>query len=78
MAAQNRTAQNRAAAIGELVRVQGFALAGARILPAESPDAVRTAWQELPDDVALVILTRAAAEALAPAERAHRLTVVMP
>jgi vacuolar-type H+-ATPase subunit F/Vma7 len=71
----------RAAVIGELVRVQGFALAGAGVLPAESPDAARAAWRELSDDVVLVILTPAAAEALA-AERGApapgRLTVVMP
>ena len=52
------------AAIGEEVLVAGFGLAGVRVLPAERPEAVRAAWRDLPGDVALVILTPAAAAAL--------------
>jgi vacuolar-type H+-ATPase subunit F/Vma7 len=71
----------RVVALGEEVRVTGFALAGARVVPAETPDAVRAAWTSLEPDVALVLLTPSAAEALAgqlqdPA--AARLTAVLP
>ena len=43
----------------------GFALAGARIFPAENAQEARAAWRALPDSVAVVILTAAAAAALA-------------
>jgi vacuolar-type H+-ATPase subunit F/Vma7 len=71
----------RIAAIGTAYRVQGFALAGALPVAAETPDAVRGAWAALDPDVVLVILTPAAADALAdrlddPA--GTRLTAVMP
>lgn len=71
----------RIAAIGAAHRVQGFALAGAVTVAAETPDAVRRAWAALDPDVALVILTPSAAEALG--EEPHdpsstRLTAVMP
>lgn len=52
---------SRAAAIGPALRVQGFALAGAVVCPAESQDEARSAWQSLPPDVAVVILTAGAA-----------------
>jgi vacuolar-type H+-ATPase subunit F/Vma7 len=65
------------AAIGEAHRVQGLGLAGVLVLPAEDPDEVRLRWSGLPGDVALVILTPRADEALA--DRAiDPLTVVMP
>ncbi|GAA3248048.1 V-type ATP synthase subunit F [Nonomuraea helvata] len=65
------------AVIGETVRVTGFRLAGAVVHPADTPDAARAAWEALGDDVAVVILTPEAAEAVS--ERAgERLTVVMP
>ena len=48
---------SRAAVIGEALRVQGFALAGALVYPAESPDEACAAWQALPPDVAVLILT---------------------
>lgn len=54
----------RIAALGEEVSVQGFGLAGAVVLVAEDPGAVRAAWAGLADDVAVVILTQAAARAL--------------
>ena len=54
----------RLAVIGEEARVSGFALAGADVHPADSPSAVRQAWAELDPDVAVVILTPAAAEAM--------------
>lgn len=51
-------------AIGALVAVQGFGLAGARVSVADNPDAVREAWRTMPDDVAVVILTQDAQNAL--------------
>jgi vacuolar-type H+-ATPase subunit F/Vma7 len=70
----------RVAVLGEEVAVQGYALAGAVVLVVEDADATRQAWDALPDDVAVVILTRTAAQALGPARVAgpHPLTVVMP
>lgn len=71
---------SRIVAIGEPATVQGFALAGVQVLAAESPDAVRTAWAGLPDDVALVILSSAAEQALAAAASvtSSPLVAVMP
>jgi vacuolar-type H+-ATPase subunit F/Vma7 len=72
-------ATGRVAAIGERVRVAGFGLAGVLVQEAENPSAVWDAWRALPEDVAVVVLTPAAAEALGQ-ERAQEwpLTVVMP
>jgi vacuolar-type H+-ATPase subunit F/Vma7 len=67
---------SRLAVIGEETLVRGFGLAGAVVLPADGPDAVRAAWQGLPGDVAVVILTPAAAAALDRPE-ADRLVAVM-
>ncbi|MGD3110676.1 V-type ATP synthase subunit F [Streptomyces sp. YGL11-2] len=67
-------------AIGERARTTGFALAGVEVRPAEAPDRVRALWRDLPADVALVILTPAAAAALGPdaLDVSEPLTVVMP
>ncbi len=69
----------RIVALGELVRIQGFGLAGVLTVPAETPAAVRTAWADLTADVAAVILTPAAAVAV-DVETVHsdRLVVVLP
>ena len=53
-----------AAAIGEHVRVGGYALAGVQVHAAEDPAAARAAWERLPGDVACVILTPTAYAAL--------------
>lgn len=68
------------AAIGAELEVAGFALAGARVYPADADEKVRAAWRDLPDTVAVVILTAAAADALGADREAARapLTVVMP
>ncbi|AZQ39445.1 hypothetical protein EJ357_43440 [Streptomyces cyaneochromogenes] len=70
------------AALGERSRVAGLALAGAVVLVADGPEAVRRIWRSLPDGVDLVILTPAAAEALESDPAAPRgrrpLTAVMP
>ena len=74
----------RAAALGEGVRVGGFALAGALVFPTETPTEVRAAWHQLPADVGFVVLTASAAEVLAgaladpPPGRSELLTVVLP
>jgi vacuolar-type H+-ATPase subunit F/Vma7 len=68
----------RVAVIGEASRVQGFALAGAVVHPVAGPDAVRAAWAGLADDIAVVLLTPAAADALDAVPPGDRLTVVMP
>jgi vacuolar-type H+-ATPase subunit F/Vma7 len=86
-------AVSRVAVIGEGVRVQGFALAGALVFAAESPAGARDAWRSLPPDVEVAVLTPAAAAWLADAlaragsalpardalpRRPGVLTVVMP
>lgn len=70
----------RVAVLGERVRVEGWTLAGALVCPADDPAAVRTAWRALPADVAVLVLTPAAAAALSDVdiERAGPLPVVMP
>ena len=70
----------RAAVIGEASRVQGYALAGAVVYPAEDEAAVRAAWRALPADVEVVIVTTKAAAWLGSAltVRPVPLPVVMP
>jgi vacuolar-type H+-ATPase subunit F/Vma7 len=69
----------RVAVIGEALRIEGFALAGALVCPAGDPDETHQAWQSLPPDVAVVVLTQAAAACLAGqlAQRPGVLPVVM-
>ena len=72
---------SRIAVLGEAVRTEAFALAGAVVFVADSPDAVRTAWRSLPDDVAVVVLTPLAADALGDAlagVRENTLVVTLP
>jgi vacuolar-type H+-ATPase subunit F/Vma7 len=66
--------------LGEAARVDGFALGGATVIVAESPDAVRRAWTSLPEDVAVVMLSHQAAVALGDdvTRRDGVLSVVMP
>ena len=65
------------AAIGEAVRVQGLGLAGVLVLPGEDDAQVRARWSALPEDVAVVILTPRAAQALSEVGPGP-LRVVMP
>lgn len=65
------------AAIGTASRVQGWALAGAIVHPAESAEDVRRAWTTLPRDVSVLVLTAESAAALDDV-RDGRLRVVMP
>jgi vacuolar-type H+-ATPase subunit F/Vma7 len=70
---------SRAAVIGEAVRVQGYALAGAVVYPAEDAEQARAAWRSLPPDTAVVVLTARAAAWLGEAQRRDGvLAVVMP
>lgn len=50
--------------IGERIATAPFALAGAIVLAADDPGAVRAAWDGLPGGVAVVVLTQAAAAVL--------------
>lgn len=69
----------RIAALGEAASVEGFALAGVVVYPATGREAVRSAWRALPADVAVVILSEAAARDLEDVAAGDRpLTVVMP
>jgi vacuolar-type H+-ATPase subunit F/Vma7 len=72
----------RAAVIGEAVRTAGFALAGAVVTTAETPEETLTAWRALPGGVAVLILTPRAAAWLGGspslASRRDVLVVVMP
>lgn len=72
----------RIAAVGERERVGGFVLAGVLVVAATDATSVRAAWQALPAEVAIVILTPAAHAALASkgtlARDDLRLWTVMP
>jgi vacuolar-type H+-ATPase subunit F/Vma7 len=72
----------RAAVLGEAVRTAGFALAGAVVTTAETPEETRAAWRALPGDIAVLVLTPRAAAWLGdlPSASARRelLVVVMP
>ncbi|WP_127783691.1 V-type ATP synthase subunit F [Rhodococcus sp. X156] len=70
----------RVAVIGQRTACVGYALAGATVLAAEDDAAVRHAWRQLPADVELVLLTAAAAAALAELRPVGRppLTAVLP
>jgi vacuolar-type H+-ATPase subunit F/Vma7 len=52
-------------ALGARERVEGFALAGVRVMVADEPDAIRAAWGALGPEVAVALLTPAAQAALA-------------
>ena len=68
------------AALGEQALVEGYPLAGARLVVAETDAEVRQAWDALPDSVGVVILTPRAARALGPelTDLNAPMTVVMP
>jgi len=68
-----------AAVIGEALSVEGYALAGATVLVADSQAGAAAAWGALPPDTALLVMTARAAEWLADrlAERPAILTAVL-
>lgn len=71
---------SRAAAIGEEVRIAGYGLAGVDVHAAEDAAAAVSAWEALPADVACLILSPAAREALGErlAERPRVVWAVLP
>jgi vacuolar-type H+-ATPase subunit F/Vma7 len=66
--------------IGEASRVAGFELGGATVVRADTADAVQRAWDTLPGDAAVVVLTPDAAALLVDRLRHHEqaLIAVMP
>jgi hypothetical protein len=76
------SAVSRVAVIGEVVRVQGFALAGALVFAAEDRAGAQAAWRSLPPDVEVAVLTPAAAgwlaDALGGGSSAHRPRAALP
>ena len=68
-----------AAVIGEALAVEGYALAGAVVRGADSEAEATAAWDSLPQDTALLIMTERAAQWLAGrlAERPAILTAVL-
>ena len=69
---------SRIVAIGGPERLRGFAFAGVQVVAADHPEAARTAWRELSEDVGLVILTPTAHAALEDETLDERLWVVLP
>lgn len=67
-------------AIGETHEIEGFALAGVKVIDAATNATILDAWRKLDDDVGLVILSPMAAETLGRMlpDRPDTLTVVMP
>ena len=55
---------SRVVAIGGVLELAGYALAGVDVIAATDPAPVRRAWAELEDDVQLVLLTAEARRAL--------------
>lgn len=70
----------RVAVIGEPLRIYGYGLAGAVLCPASDQAEAALAWRQLPDDIAVAVLTASAARWLAGelAERPGVLPVVLP
>jgi len=65
--------------IGEPERVRGYSLAGAVVHECADAGTARAAWAAIGDDVAVVLLTRAAAAAIErPSAGSRPLTVVLP
>lgn len=70
----------RVVAIGATHEIEGFALAGVRVMTADARTDVMAAWSRLDDTVGLVILSPDAADVLRSrlTERPDVLTSVMP
>ncbi|MVU78461.1 hypothetical protein GPX89_14550 [Nocardia sp. ET3-3] len=65
--------------LGEASQVAGYRLAGATVLEAEDPAAVRKAWADIGSDAVAVLVTAAAARSLtAELAATSLLTAVMP
>lgn len=70
---------SRVVALGESARVRGFVLAGVTVIETDQ-DGPEAAWEDLPDDTSLLVLTSAAADALGEdlKARPRLLWTVMP
>lgn len=68
------------AAIGEETRARPFALVGAVVIAANTPDDVVRAWHSIASDVDVIVLTPSAAKALGDlvAQAGERLVVTLP
>jgi vacuolar-type H+-ATPase subunit F/Vma7 len=55
---------SKVVAIGDELSLLGYGLAGAEVVPAEDENAVRLAWNALPSDLGLLVLTATAAGSL--------------
>jgi vacuolar-type H+-ATPase subunit F/Vma7 len=67
------------AALGRWTELAGYPLAGVEVFDARTPEAVRRAWDALPNDVAVVLLTAEARRSLPdPLLPRHRLWAVIP
>ncbi len=64
-------------AIGEEVLLEGYALLGVSLLPAEDAVAARAAWESLPGEAQLVVLTPKARAALGKHLHGRDLLVVV-
>jgi vacuolar-type H+-ATPase subunit F/Vma7 len=70
---------SRVVALGSWASLAGWTLAGVAVVEADDADAVRRAWDDLPADVGLVILTADARAALPdPLLPRERLWAVIP
>ena len=70
----------RIAALGEWRRIQPLAVAGVEAYFAETEDQVMADWSALPEDVAVLVVTKNAADALKDRldERRKLLVTVLP
>lgn len=70
----------RIVVLGDAGRVRGFRLAGATVIDAATSRGVERAWEALPDDTAVLVLTADAAAVLADrlGERPRLTWAVMP
>ena len=70
----------RVAVIGEPLRIYGYGLAGAVLCPVTDQGQAALAWRDLPEDVAVAVLTPSAARWLAKeiARRPAVLPVLLP
>ncbi len=71
---------SRVAALGEQALIESLALAGVVVFGADDPSAVDAAWDALPGDVAVLLLTPRAADRLRDrlGERPELLTTASP
>ncbi len=70
----------RASVIGEPLLIYGYGLAGALLCPASDMTEALQVWRDLPDDIAVVLLTASAATWLSDelVSKPDVLTVTLP